>query len=194
MASINSPSAVSTDDPPGWTYNPSAWSERIPIAAAAVIGLGIAVYLSLFQLNVVGSVWDPFFGSASSEKILTSSLSRVLPIPDAALGAISYLLDAVSGVIGKTRRWKTMPWIVLVFGFAVGPLGVTSLFLVIAQPVFFQAWCSLCLASAVISTVMIGPAMDEVLASLQYLQRVKRSGFSVWKALWGDAEINRQVA
>lgn len=179
--------------PPGWTYNPSHWSERIPLVVVAAVGLAIALYLSAYQLRLVPSIWDPFFGSASSERILDSPISSVLPIPDALMGAIGYLLDAVTGVIGSTKRWKTMPWIVILFGVAVGPLGLTSLFLVIAQPVLFDAWCTLCLTSAAISTVMIGPAMDEVLASLQYMQRVKRSNLSVWKAFWGDEEISEKV-
>lgn len=78
-----------------------------------------------------------------------------------------------------------MPWIVIVFGLAVGPLGVVSVLLVVSQPVLFNAWCTLCLASAVVSLVMIGPAMDELLASLQHLRRVKDNGRSVWRAFWG---------
>jgi hypothetical protein len=35
------------------------------------------------------------------------------------------------------------------------------------------------------SLAMIAPAMDEVLASLQELARVRRSGRSVWRAFWG---------
>jgi len=158
--------------PPGWEYNPAAWSERIPIVILAVVGLGIATYLSLYQFGVFSTVWEPFFGNGS-KKILNSSISRVLPIPDAALGAIGYLIDAVTGVIGGTRRWRTMPWVVVVFGLAVGPLGFVSLMLVVFQPVLLDAWCTLCLASAVVSVAMIGPAMDEMLASLQYMKRVK---------------------
>jgi hypothetical protein len=33
--------------------------------------------------------------------------------------------------------------------------------------------------------VAVGPAMDEVLASLQALARVRRAGGSVWRAFWG---------
>jgi hypothetical protein len=51
--------------------------------------------------------------------------------------------------------------------------------------VLFGAWCTLCLASAVVSVVMIGPAMDEFLASLQYLQCARREGRSVWRVFWG---------
>jgi uncharacterized membrane protein len=180
--------------PPGWTYNPSSWSERTPILAVALVGCGVATYLALYQLAVVPTVWEPFFG-AGSQAILHSSVSRFLPIPDAALGACGYLLDAVSGVIGGRERWRTMPWIVLLFGTAVGPLGLVSLVLVIAQPVFFHAWCTLCLTSALISVSMIGPAMDEILASLQHLKRERARGRSVWAAFWGkenNAKCKRQ--
>ena len=178
--------------PPGWDYNPASWSQRIPIVVLALIGFGIATYLALYQLDVFATVWEPFFGNGS-EKILNSSLSRVLPIPDAALGAFGYLLDAVTGAIGGTRRWRSMPWIVVVFGLAVGPLGFVSILLVVSQPVLIDAWCTLCLASAVISVVMIGPAMDEMLASLQYMKRVKDSDVSLWKAFWGFDSVNEKV-
>lgn len=172
--------------PPGWDYNPATWSQRIPIVILAVIGFGIATYLSLYQLNIISTVWEPFFGRGSV-LILNSRISHVLPIPDAALGAFGYLVDAVAGVIGKTKRWRTMPWIVIVFGLAVGPLGFVSVMLVVFQPVLFDSWCTLCLASAVISIVMIGPAMDEMLASLQYMKRVKNTeGVSAWKVFWGN--------
>ncbi|WP_338875111.1 vitamin K epoxide reductase family protein [Spirosoma sp. SC4-14] len=193
MTTETYPITSETGIPPGWSYNPSTWGQRIPLLAIALIGMGISLYLGLYQLQVISTVWDPFFGSASSATILHSTFSRILPIPDALLGSIGYLLDAISGIIGNTRRWKTMPWIVILFGIAVGPLGITSLFLVIAQPVFFHAWCSLCLASAVLSIFMIGPAMDEILASLLYLQRVKRSGYSVWKAFWGDTDLSSTI-
>jgi uncharacterized membrane protein len=182
------------DVPTDWAYNPSTWPERLPLVGVALVGLAIASYLSAYQLGLIRSVWDPIFGSASSERILTSSYSRVLPIPDAALGALSYLLDAVTAVIGGTSRWRSMPWIVVLFGLAVGPLGATSLFLVISQPVVFDAWCTLCLASAVISITMIGPAMDEVLASLQHLRRVSQRHGSVWRAFWGLNSHRGRVA
>ncbi|EMR02593.1 vitamin K epoxide reductase family protein [Cesiribacter andamanensis] len=179
--------------PPGWSYNPASWPQRIPIIVLALLGFGIATYLALYQLEVFPEVWEPFFGGGS-RKILNSSVSHILPIPDAALGAFGYLIDAVAGIIGSKRRWRTMPWIVVVFGLAIGPLGFISVLLVILQPVMFDAWCTLCLASGVISVVMIGPALDEFLASLQYLRRVKDAGESVWKGFWGYKSVTEKVA
>lgn len=170
--------------PPGWDYNPASWSERLPIVGLALLGVFIASYLSLFQFGIIATVWEPFFGDGS-RKVLDSSLSRVLPIPDAALGALSYLVDAVTGVIGGRNRWRTMPWIVVVFGLAVGPLGMVSIALVISQPVIVGEWCTLCLASAVVSLAMIGPAMDEFLASLQHIKRESNRGRSAWRVFWG---------
>lgn len=172
--------------PPGWSYNPSAMNQRIPIAAAATLGFAISTYLALYQWRIVGSVWEPFFGNGSV-RILNSSVSELLPIPDAALGALSYLADAVTGVIGGRDRWRTMPWMVILFGIAVGPLGVVSVMLTVFQPVLFDSFCTLCLASAVISVAMIGPAMDEVLASLQLLKRAKAAGQSVWRTFWAGS-------
>ena len=173
--------------PPGWTYNPSTWAQRLPIAGAAMVGFAVATYLSLYQYGVVSNVWDPFFGNGS-ETILDSKLSGVLPVKDAALGAASYLADAVAGVLFGIHRWRTAPWIVVLFALAVGPLGIISILLVIAQPVLYGSFCTLCLGSAVISLVMIPPAVDEALASGQELRRVKNAGGSVWTAFWRGSE------
>lgn len=172
------------ETPPAFSDNPSAWRQRVWIAAVALVGCGIATYLALFQVGIVDRVWEPFFG-AGSRKVLTSRISHALPVPDAALGALGYLVDAVAGLIGGQNRWRTMPWMVLLFGIAIGPLGAVSIMLVVFQPVLVGAWCTLCLASAFISLVMIGPAADEVVASLQHLWRVRRGGGSVWRAFWG---------
>ena len=172
--------------PEDWSYNPSAWSQRLWIVAIAVLGFLIALYLALYQWRMIGDVWEPFFGDGS-RVILDSRLSRILPIPDAALGAIGYLADAATGLIGGRGRWRTMPWIVIVFGLAVGPLGLVSIGLVIAQPTFFGTWCTLCLVSAAISIIMIYPAMDEVVASLKMLRDEAQAGRSVWKTFWNGA-------
>lgn len=187
--------------PPGWRRNPSRWRERLPIVLLALLGVGIAGYLALWQYDLIRHAWDPFFKGRDSlngtEQVLSSRLSKPFinvfgwdwmpfPITDAALGAFAYLLDAATGLWGGRQRWKTMPWIVVLFAVFVGPLGAVSLALVISQPLVEGAWCTLCLASALVSALMIGPAMDEALASCQQLKRVAHDpGKSVWKAFWG---------
>ncbi len=178
--------------PPGWEHNPASWSQRVPIVVLALLGFVVASYLGLYQIDAIDDVWEPFFGDGS-KNVLDSKLSRVVPIPDAWLGAFGYLADAISGMIGGRKRWKTMPWIVVLFGLLVGPLGGISIALVMSQPLVVGSWCTLCLMSAVISVLMIGPAMDEMLASLQYLRRVQLDGrVSLWQAFWGVAQEQKK--
>lgn len=180
--------AATGDVPPGWTVNPSQWSQRLPIVGLALVGLAAATALALYQQGVIDTIWEPFFGEGTRQIVIESSFSRLFegwPIRDAGIGALGYLADAVTGVIGGTRRWSTMPWIVIVFGLFVVPLGAVSVMLTIFQPVLYDAFCTLCLVSGVISLAMIGPAVDEVLASLQHLKRERQAGRSVWSAFWG---------
>ena len=63
--------------PPGWSYNPSAWSERLPVLALALTGFGIATYLGLYQLGAVPGVWEPFFGDGSYRILKESSIAHL---------------------------------------------------------------------------------------------------------------------
>jgi hypothetical protein len=171
--------------PPGWSYNPSNWANRMPIIVLALVATAVALYLAAYQFRIVDAAWDPFFGEGT-ERILDSPVSHVLPIPDAALGAMAYLADAVLGAIGGRDRWRRLPWVVIAFGIAIGPVGAVGVLLVIIQPVFYDTFCTLCLVTAFISVLIIGPAMDEVLATLQHLRRERRNGTS-----WRDALLGR---
>lgn len=154
----------------------------------AIVGGVAATWLALYQQEVVSTVWEPFFGDGTDRIVIESGFSRFFedwPIRDAGIGAIGYMADAVTGAIGGTSRWKTMPWIVIIFGIFVGPFGAASVMLTIFQPVLYDAFCTLCLVSGAISLAMIGPAVDEVLASFQHMKREKRAGRSLWSSFWG---------
>jgi vitamin K epoxide reductase family protein len=97
--------------PMGWNHNPSDWTERVVALVFVLTGFGIAVYLALFQLGFLASVWDPIFGEGAN-RVLHSPLTRKLAVPDAALGALGYLLEAVLIAAGSNKRWRDQPWIV----------------------------------------------------------------------------------
>ena len=174
--------------------NPSAWSQRLPIVALALVACGVSIYLALYQWRIIGAAWDPFFGEGT-EKVLDSHASeqmrRWIRIPDAALGAIGYLSEAVFGLAGSTRRWQYRPWLVLLFGLDVIPLGIVSVVLVVVQGFVVKAWCTLCLFTAVISLILVVLAYDEVWATIVYLRRTWRSTHSpaiLWKVFRGGAD------
>ena len=170
--------------PPGWSYNPSRPSERFILVLFALLGLAISVYLSLYQLGIFPSIWDPFFGD-ESRKVLHSELSRTLPVPDATLGAAAYLIEAILAGAGNRQRWRAQPWIVILYGLTVAGLAVVSIFLVIYQSAFLHAWCTLCLASAAISIGLVIPVVDEPVASIEHLKRETQKGNPLWRALAG---------
>lgn len=186
-------SAMDVAAPP-WHYNPSSWRQRVPIAILALIAFLISGYLAAYQWRWIDTVWDPVFGGQSA-RVLDSDVSeqmkRWIGIPDAALGALAYLGDAIFGLAGSTRRWQYRPWLVVVFGIDVIPLGIVSAVLVFLQATVVGNYCFLCLVTAVISLVLVWLAYDEVWSSLAYLKRVwrrTRDRGTVWRVFWGNAD------
>ena len=85
--------------------------------------------------------------------------------------------------MGGPNRWRTMPWMVLMFFILVVPLGIVSIVRVILQPLAVGSFCTPCLATAVLMLAMIPFAIDEV-AMGQFLAAVRRRGDSLWTNFW----------
>lgn len=132
----------------------------------AFLGCGISTYLTLYQWHLTAVVWDPVFGSHSSERVLTSALSRALPVPDATLGAVAYLVEAGATLMGGDHRWERTPAVVLVYGLILAGLALTSCVLVLLQLLVVRALCALCLASAAVSIINATLGKPEVMAAL----------------------------
>ncbi len=180
------------DVPPGWSYNPSTWPQRAPVIALATISFFLARYMASFQLGHIPNAWDPIFGRGT-EVVLTSAVSKAFPISDSGLGAYTYLVELLSAVMGDRRRWRTMPWMVAMFGVAVIPLGITSVVLIMLQPVAVGAWCTICLITALFMLVMVAVSFDEVIAMIQFLVIGKRSGASAWRLFWIGGTLPQPV-
>ncbi len=181
--------------PEPWKYNPSKWSQRLRIVLVASIATIIAIYMGLYQWRLIDTVWDPFFKDQSM-KVLDSDVSHQIKawvrIPDAILGALAYLGDIIFGLAGSTRRWYDRPWLVILFGLDVIPLGIVSAILIFLQPTVVGSWCFLCLVTGLISLILVILAYDEVWSSCIFLKRVwKRSRkFSVlWNTFWGRPSL-----
>lgn len=179
---------------PPYGYNPSSWSNRVPIVILSFVAFFIATYMALYQWRIIPDIWDPVFGEGT-KLVLDSSASeqmrRWMLVPDAALGAVAYLGDAIYGLAGSTRRWQYRPWMVMLFGLDVIPLGIVSVILVFVQGLIIGQWCFWCLVTAAISLVLIYMAYDEVWATLKYLWRVWRrtkDWRTLWAVFWGRAD------
>lgn len=178
--------------PPGWTYCPSTYLQRLPIVALGAVGFVIARILAAYQLGHVEGVWEPFFqgqgGENGTEFIITSDVSKAWPIADGGLGATTYMFEILMGVMGGRSRWRTMPWMVLLFGIVVVPLGVVSIYFIIIQPIVIGTYCTLCLLAALAMLIMIPYALDELVAMGQFLILNTRRGRPFWRSFFrGDA-------
>lgn len=176
---------------PPFDYNASSWSQRVPIAVLGFVGFSIAGYMGLYQWGLIATVWDPVFGNQSAQVLRSDTslwMERWMLVPDAILGAIAYLGDAIYGLAGSTRRWQMRPWMTILFGIDVIPLGVVSVVLVVAQGTVVGAWCFLCLTTAAISVALIALAYDEVWSCMRFLHYVwteTKDRRTVWDVLWG---------
>ncbi|WP_168565754.1 vitamin K epoxide reductase family protein [Crateriforma spongiae] len=187
---------------PPYPHNPSSWIQRLPICLLAFVAAGISTHLAMFQWGLIDSTWDPVFGDGSNRVLKSDAakwMYRMLGIHDAALGVIAYLGDAILGLAGSTRRWQYRPWLVILFGIDVIPLGIVSVILVLCQAFIVGQWCFLCLVTAAISLILVYWAWDEVRSSVVYLSLVwkdDRSWQQLWRAFWGyhDEAFDRAAA
>lgn len=179
--------------PPGWSYDPSTAAQRAPLIALALFGFLASRYMGAYQLGYVGVVWDPVFGDGTM-RVLDSRISAAFPVSDAGLGAVAYAVGALLGFTGDRTRWRTMPWVVALFGVVVVSLGVVQVLLVLSQPLLVGAWCTLCLLSAFGTLWMIALSFDEVVATLQLLDRRTDEGVPLWRAFWLGGTLSEEEA
>lgn len=177
------------DQPPGWSYNPSSWAQRWILIVLGFAGWMVSRYLGAHQLGYIDHAWDPFFGDGTY-RVLNSNMSHSWPVSDAAFGSFAYTFEFLMGYMGATSRWRTMPWMVTIFGILVIPLGLVHIFLVISQPLVVGEWCTFCLLAAAIMLPMIPLEFDEVIAMGQHMAGSRRRGESLWEVFWkgGSAE------
>ncbi|MBJ7501203.1 MAG: NAD-dependent epimerase/dehydratase family protein [Sphingopyxis sp.] len=183
------------ETPPGWSYNPSEWTQRLPIILFALIGLQVSRYLAAYQLGHIDGVWEPFFAGSSAdprngtEEIITSHVSEAWPVSDAAVGGYTYVLEILTGIVGARARWRTMPWLVVLFGLMIAPLGITSIAFIIIQPIVIGTWSTLALIGAAAMLIQIPYSLDELLATLQFMHRRVKAGRSWLRVfLFGDTD------
>ena len=169
--------------PLGWTYNPSSWPQRLPIIFLACICWFCARYMAAYQLGYINQIWDPIFHNGTLN-VITSTISKAFPVSDAGLGAAAYTIEALMGCKGGISRWHTMPWMVLLFGILVVPVGLTSIILILLQPLVVGSWCFWCLLTAACMLLMVALTVDEVAATLQFLTLSIKQGNSFWATLW----------
>ena len=82
-----------------------------------------------------------------------------------------------------------MPWLVVLFGIMIVPLGAVSITFIVIQPIVIGTWCTLCLIAAAAMLVQIPYSLDELVATGQFLWRRKQAGQGVIRIFFvGDTD------
>lgn len=114
-------------------------------SASSRAGGGGILYRELprcYQLGAASGVWEPIFGNGS-RTVLHSFISRLLPVPDAALGAFGYAAEIITGAIGGRERYCISLAIVLVYGAIALALAEAAILLIFLQAFVQPRWLHL---------------------------------------------------
>jgi len=129
------------------------------VAALALAGIFISLYLTLYKLGIIGELSCSI---GSCETVNTSKYSRFLGLPVAAWGLLFYLDVFALALIGTLPRFEDERAfsIILVAEAAVGVL--FSAWLTYLELAVIHAICIWCVTSAVIVTVILGVSISDL--------------------------------
>ena len=129
------------------------------VAALALAGIFISLYLTLYKIGVIGELSCSI---GSCETVNTSKWSRFLGLPVAAWGQLFYLDVFAVALVGTMQRFEFEPAIsyVLVGEAAIGVL--FSAWLTYLELGVIHAICIWCVTSAVIVTAILVTAIADL--------------------------------
>lgn len=124
---------------------------RMTIAALALAGVFLALYLTLYKLGYIGHL---ACGLGSCERVNTSQWATFLGLPVAAWGVGFYGVVFGVALWGTSAAWveRTEPSLVLTFLTTVGI--VFSAWLTYLELYVIGAVCRFCVGSAVLVTLL----------------------------------------
>jgi uncharacterized membrane protein len=127
-------------------------TKRMIVAALALAGIFISLYLTLFKLGMIGELSCSI---GSCETVNTSRWSTFLGLPVATWGLFFYLDVFIVAVVGSTRAVadSRAVSIILVVESAVGVL--FSAWLTYLELGVIHAICIWCVTSAVVVTLIL---------------------------------------
>ena len=123
--------------------SPSAWEKRLPYLVVALVALCLPT-------------------SAGTPSFISHGPDRYLQI---ALGLV-----VLTGFLGGTSRWSKYPWFILAFGILVGPIVFATALWMTLQMAKSGDWEWIGVVRAACALVIILPALEEFLASVDVLR------------------------
>jgi uncharacterized membrane protein len=135
-------------------------TKRMIVAALALAGIFISLYLTLYKIGVIGELTCSI---GSCETVNTSKWSLFLGLPVAAWGLLFYLDVFVVALLGTTARLEHEPLVSLVIAVEAAVGVLFSAWLTYLELAVIHAICIWCVTSAVVVTlILIVSAADVV--------------------------------
>jgi uncharacterized membrane protein len=127
-------------------------TKRMTVAALALVGLFVALYLTLYKLGVLGEL---SCAVGSCETVNTSRWASFLGLPVAAWGVGFYLATLAVALAGTQERLADARGVSLAL-VAMSGIGVLfSAYLTYLELFVIDAICMWCVVSAVIVTLIL---------------------------------------
>jgi len=120
-------------------------------ALLALVGLFVALYLTLYKLGVIGEL---VCAAGSCETVQTSRWAVFLGAPVAAWGVGYYVVVLVMAIAGTTERWEDAPGLSLAMLLLTGWGVLFSLWLTWLELFVIHAICQWCVGSATIALAL----------------------------------------
>ncbi|MFL5632694.1 MAG: vitamin K epoxide reductase family protein [Gemmatimonadaceae bacterium] len=131
-------------------------TKRMIVAALALAGIFISLYLTLYKLGVIGELSCSI---GSCETVNTSKWSKLLGLPVAAWGLFFYLDVFAIAFVGTMPRFEDERLISMVLAIQAGIGVLFSAWLTYLELAVIHAICIWCVTSAVIVTVLFVVSM-----------------------------------
>ncbi|MFL5637654.1 MAG: vitamin K epoxide reductase family protein [Gemmatimonadaceae bacterium] len=127
-------------------------TKRMIVAALALAGIFISLYLTLYKLGVIGELSCSI---GSCETVNTSKWSQLLGLPVAAWGLFFYLDVFAIAFVGTMPRFEDERLISMVLTIQAGIGVLFSAWLTYLELAVIHAICVWCVTSAVIVTLIL---------------------------------------
>ncbi|MFL5544337.1 MAG: vitamin K epoxide reductase family protein [Gemmatimonadaceae bacterium] len=127
-------------------------TKRMIVAALALAGIFISLYLTLYKLGVIGELSCSI---GSCETVNTSKWSQLLGLPVAAWGLFFYLDVFAIAFVGTMPRFEDERLISMVLTIQAGIGVLFSGWLTYLELAVIHAICIWCVTSAVIVTLIL---------------------------------------
>lgn len=131
-------------------------TRRMLTALVALVGLFLALYLTLYKAGVIGTL---ACGAGSCDTVQLSRWATFLGLPVAAWGTGYYALVFALAFAGVQDRWAASRGLALATLLVTGWGVLFSVWLTYLELFVIEAICRWCVVSAILAVVLFGLAL-----------------------------------